>query len=143
MNSILSAKKVALGYSKKEDISKAYFVKYVWQGAVNHQEHEIKNAMINQNVEYRLVPAAQYLSVLVEVWYQWSQSYCNKICKAYKLFWKKGIDAQKTIDIEYWVGRENKLQQAKESLSIKLSESLLNLLHAETIVAESPTALIE
>ena len=65
-----------------------------------------------------------------------------KICKAYKIFWKKGIDAQKTIGIEYWGGRENKLQEAKESLSIKLSESLLNLLHVENIVAESPTLFI-
>ena len=32
VNSILSAKRLALGYSKKEDISKAHFVKYVWQG---------------------------------------------------------------------------------------------------------------
>ena len=89
MNSILSAKKLALGYSKKEDTSKAHFVKYVWQGAVNHQEHEIEKTMINQNVEYRLAPAAPYLSVLVEVWYQCSQSYRQKYVKLIKSFGKK------------------------------------------------------
>ena len=30
VNSILSTRKLALGYSKKEDISKTHFVKYVW-----------------------------------------------------------------------------------------------------------------
>ena len=49
------------------------------------------------------------------------------------MFLKKDIDEQKTIDIEDWGRRENKLQQIKESLSVKLSESLPNLLHAETI----------
>ena len=58
VNSVLSAKKLTLRYSKKEDISKAHFVEYVWQGVVNHQEHEIKKATINQNVEYCLAPAA-------------------------------------------------------------------------------------
>ena len=69
VNSILPAKKLALGYSKKEDIAKAHFVKCVWQGAVKHQKNEIGKAIINQSVEYRLASAAQYLSVPVEVWY--------------------------------------------------------------------------
>ena len=76
VNSLLSAKKLAPGSSKKEDISKAHFIKYVWQGVVNHQEREIEKATVNQSLEYCLVPAAQYRSVSVEVWYQWSQSYC-------------------------------------------------------------------
>ena len=64
------------------------------------------------------------------------------------MFLKKDIDEQKTIDIEDWGRRENKLQQIKESLSVKLSESLLNLLHAETIqkkaldLSNNPTALV-
>ena len=75
VNSLLSAKKLALGSSKKEDISKAHFIKYLWQGVVNHQEHKIEKPTINQSLEYCLAPAAQYRSVSVEVWYQWSQSY--------------------------------------------------------------------
>ena len=61
---------------------------------------------------------------------------------------KKDIDAQKIIDIEDWGRRENKLPQAKESLSIKLSESLPNLLHAATIekkaldLLNNPTDLV-
>ena len=89
MNSILSAKKLLLGYSKKEDISQAYFVKYVWQGVVNHQKNEIEKAIINQSVEYRLAPAAQYLLVPVEVWYQWSQNYRQKYLKLTRSFEKK------------------------------------------------------
>ena len=89
VNLILSAKKLTLGYSKKQDISKAHFVKYVWQGVVNHQEHEIEKEIINQSVGHRLAPAAQYLSVPVEVWYQWSQSYRQKYVKLIKCFQKK------------------------------------------------------
>ena len=73
VNSILSVRKVAPGYSRKDDISKAHFVKYAWQGVVKHQEHKIEKAIINQSVEYRLAPAARYLSVPVEVWYQAAQ----------------------------------------------------------------------
>ena len=54
--------------------------------AVNHQKNEIEKAIINQSVEYRLAPGAQYLSVPVEVWYQWSKSYRQKYLKAYKIF---------------------------------------------------------
>ena len=82
MNSILSAKRLALGYSKKKYIFKAHFVKYVWQGVVNHQEHEIEKAIINQSAEYRLAPAAQYLSVPIE----WSQSHRQKYVKLIKFF---------------------------------------------------------
>ena len=114
LNSLLSSKKLALGYLKKEDTSKAHFVKYVWQGTwVNHQEHEIEKAIINQSEEYCLAPAAQYLSVPVEVWYQWSQSYRQTYIKLVKSFERKDIDAEKTIDVEDWGHRENKLQQAK------------------------------
>ena len=49
------------------------------------------------------------------------------------MFSEKDIDAEKTVDIEDWGRRGNKLQQIKESLSVKLSESLRNLLNAETI----------
>ena len=133
VNSIFSAKKIALGYSKKEDVSKARFVKFVWQGVVNHQEHETEKAIINQSAEYRLAPAAQYLSVPIKVWCHWSQRYRQKYVKLIKCFQKQDKDAQNTIDIEDWGHRENKLQQTKESLSIKLSEPLPNLLHAETI----------
>ena len=37
INSMLSAKKVSPGYSKKEDIAKSHFVKYVWKSTVDHQ----------------------------------------------------------------------------------------------------------
>ena len=117
LNSLLSSKKLALGYLKKEDTSKAHFVKYVWQGTwVNHQEHEIEKAIINQREEYCLVPAAQYLSVPVEVWYQWSQSYRQTYIKLVKSFERKDIDAEKTTDVEDWGHREKKLQQAKYTI---------------------------
>ena len=77
-----------------------------------------------------------------------SQSYPQKYVKPIKSFEKKDKDAQKTIDIEDWGLRENKLQQVKESLSMKLSESLPYLLHAETTekkalaLLNNPTAVV-
>ena len=52
---MLSAKKkVSLGYSKKVDIAKSHFVKYVWKSTVNHQSHEFERALTNQIAKYRL-----------------------------------------------------------------------------------------
>ena len=52
-----------------------------------------------------------------------------KICKAYKMFSKKDIDAQKIIDIEDWGRRENKPQHKKRKSIGKIIK----------IFAESPT----
>ena len=41
VNSMLSAKKVSLCYTKKDDITKSHFVKYVWKCTVDHQSLEI------------------------------------------------------------------------------------------------------
>ena len=46
VNSILSPKKAALGYKKKEDISKFNFIKKVLQPSINHQRREIERALI-------------------------------------------------------------------------------------------------
>ena len=71
-NSILSAKKVPLCYSNKEDIAKSHFVKYVSKSTVDHQSIEIEMALTNQSAEYRLSEEAQYLAIPTEVWYQCS-----------------------------------------------------------------------
>ena len=67
VNSMLSAKKVSLGYSKKDDIAKSHFVKYVWKSTVDHQSLEIERALTNQSAEYRLSEEAQYLAIPTEV----------------------------------------------------------------------------
>ena len=69
---MLSAKKVSLGYSKKDNIVKSHFVKYVWKSAVDYQSHEIEKTLTNQSGEYRLPEEAQYLAIPTEVCYQWS-----------------------------------------------------------------------
>ena len=68
---MLSAKIVSLGYSKKEDIAKSHFIKYVWKSTVDYQSPEIEKALTNQSAEYRLSEAAQYLAIPTEVGYQW------------------------------------------------------------------------
>ena len=60
-NSILAAKKPALGYTKKDDISKGQFLRNVWQSVVNEQELEISLALYGQSERYRLKDEAKYL----------------------------------------------------------------------------------
>ena len=80
VNSILAAKKCALGYGKKEDVSKFSFIKDIYQSAVEHQSREIEKAIINQSNEYRLNENAAYLHVALETWENWicdkKQIYC-------------------------------------------------------------------
>ena len=64
---MLSAKKVSLGYSKKEDNAKSHFVKYVWKSRVNHQSLEIERTLTNQSAKYRLLEEVQYFAILTEV----------------------------------------------------------------------------
>ena len=78
VNWILSSKKVALGYSKREDVSKTIFIKEIWKPAVDHQHFEMEKAVINQSSEYRLSQEAAYLSVPIELWYTWSKIRRNK-----------------------------------------------------------------
>ena len=67
---MFSAKKVSLGYSKKADVSKSHFVKYVWKSTVDNQSLEIERVLTNQSAEYRLSEEAQYLAIPTEVWHQ-------------------------------------------------------------------------
>ena len=62
-------KKVSLAYSKKDDIVKSHFVKYVWKSTVDHQSLEIESALTNQSAQYRLSEEAQYLAIPTGVWY--------------------------------------------------------------------------
>ena len=61
VNWMLSSKKVALGYSKKEDVSKTIFIKEIWKPAVDHQHFEMEKAGINQSSEYHPSQEAAYL----------------------------------------------------------------------------------
>ena len=61
---------------------------------------------------------------------------------------KNDIENQKTIDTLNWENKESDIQPAKQNLSMKLSECLPNVLHAETIEKKAtnlpnhPTALV-
>ena len=88
-------KKVSLGCSKKDDITKSHFVKYVWKSAVDHQSLEIERALTNQIAEYRLSEEAQYLAIPTEVWYQWSYEDRMKYIKFVRSLGKNDIENQK------------------------------------------------
>ena len=130
---MLSAKKVSLGYSKKEDIAKSHFVNYVWKSTVYHQSLETERALTNQRAEYGLSEKVQDLAILTEVWYQWSYEDRMKYIKFVSSLGKNDIDNQQTIDTINWENKESDLQLAKQNLSMKLSECLPDVLLAETI----------
>ena len=65
-NSMLAARKRALGYTKKEDISKADFVLKVWKGVVDNQDSEVERALYGQSDTFTLNKDAKYLQVSVE-----------------------------------------------------------------------------
>ena len=70
-NSMLAAKKVSIGYSKKEDISKSHFIRYIWQEVVDEQNADIDCVLYGQSDRYRLKEEARYLEVGIEDWYNW------------------------------------------------------------------------
>ena len=86
---MLSAKKVSLGYSKKEDIAKSHFVNYLWKSTVYHQSLETERALTKEKV--------QDLAILTEVWYQWSYEDRMKSIKFVSSLGKNDIDNQQTI----------------------------------------------
>ena len=72
INSMLAAKKQSLGFTKKEDLSKAQFICKVWEAVTLEQNQEIERALFGQSERFRLADEADYLKVEVEEWYNWS-----------------------------------------------------------------------
>eukprot|EP00112_Aurelia_sp_Birch-Aquarium-sp1_P019608 Seg4881.2 transcript_id=Seg4881.2/GoldUCD/mRNA.D3Y31 product="Serine/threonine-protein kinase TAO3" protein_id=Seg4881.2/GoldUCD/D3Y31 len=72
-NSILSSRKLALGYSKKDDMPKGQFIIKVWRAVVNEQCEEIGRALHGQSEQFRLKEEAKYLQVTTEDWYNWTK----------------------------------------------------------------------
>ena len=95
---MLSVKKVSLGYSKKDDIAKSHFVKYVWKSTVNDYSLEIERTWTNQSAEYRLSEKDKYLAILTEVLYQWSYKYRMEYINFVRSPGKNDIENQKAIN---------------------------------------------
>lgn len=74
VNSMLAAKKLALGFPKKVDLSKTQFICSVWQEAVREQQEEIERALYGQSENYKLAKEAEYLKVEVEDWFNWNET---------------------------------------------------------------------
>ena len=67
LNAMLSVKKVFIGYSKKEDIAKSHFIKYVSKSTVDHQSLQVERVLTNQSAEFRLSEEAHNLAIPIEV----------------------------------------------------------------------------
>ena len=132
VNSILSAKKTALGYKKKEDISKFTFIKKIFLASVDHQRREIEKALVGQSSEYRLNKNAEYLQVPLETWTSLSKLNKREYLDFVTHLSKDEIKNMKTITASFWEAGEHSIEPSKTSLSVKLSEHL-NILHADII----------
>ena len=133
VSSILAAKKCALGYGKKEYVSKFSFIKDIYQSAVEHQSREIEKAIITQSNEYRLNENAAYLHVVLETWENWT---CEKK-QRYTAFVRDlnldDIKVKKVINSSFWEVDEVSNSPILNFLSTKLSEHLPSILHADII----------
>ena len=133
VNSILAAKKCALGYGKKEDVSKFSYIKDIYQSAVEHQSREIEKAIINQINKYRLNENAAYLHVALETLENWT---CDKK-QRYTAFARDlnldDIKVKKVINSCFWEIDKVSYSPALNFLSTKLSEHLPIILHADII----------
>ena len=136
INSILSAKKAALGYKKKEDLSKFTFIKKIFQASVDHQRREIEKALIGQSSEYRLNKNAEDLQVPLEMWTNFSKVNKREYLDFVTHLSKEEIKNMKTITATFWETDEHSVEPTKTSLSVKLSEHL-NILHADIIEQKS------
>ena len=147
VNSLLSAKKVALGFTKKDDVSKSFFIKDIWLAVVKHQDCEIEKALIGQSNEYRLSQEAKYLKVDIETWFGWSENEQKRYLKDFRMLSKSDLLKRKEISTEGF-GDPKKVTPAVEILSVKLSERLPNLLHASLVESKalyllnSPDAIV-
>ena len=65
-NSILAAKKVALGYNKKGHVTQSFFMQKIWKATVDQQSLKIEKAICNQSNEFRLASHIEYLSISFE-----------------------------------------------------------------------------
>ena len=135
VHSILAAKKCAPGYGKKEDVSKFFFIKDIYQSAAEPQNREIEKVINNQNEknEYCLKENAAYLHVALETWENWT---CDKN-QRYTAFVKDlnldDIKVKKVINQSFWEVDEVSYSPALNILSMKLSEHLPNIFYADII----------
>ena len=147
MSSLLSAKKVALGFTKKDDVSKSFFIKDIWLAVVEHQDCEIEKALIGQSNEYHVSQETKHLKVDTETWFGWSENEQKRYLKDFRMLSKSDLLKRKELSTEGF-GDSKKVTPAVEILSVKLSERLPNLLHASLVEPEalyllnSPDAIV-
>ena len=130
VHSILSAKKVALGYNKKDDVTQSFFMPKIWKATVDHQSLDNEKAICNQSNEFRLAAHAEYLSVSLEDWFNMSRQNQETYVQQFRMMSNGDIKNKKNIVIP-----EDSTTQAPitEVLSLKLTEVIPALLHASDI----------
>ena len=130
VNSILAAKKSALGDSKKEDVRLSCFVQSIWKSVVDHQSLEIEKAICDQSNEFPLADHAEYLTVSIEDWYNMPQDGQESYVREFRNMNQFSIDSKKLITIP---AATKEVPLATETLSIQLPDFIPTVLHVKDI----------
>ena len=134
VNSILSAKKSALGYSKKEDVRLSCFVQSIWKSVVDHQSLEIEKAICDQSNEFPLADHAEYLAVSIEDWYNMPRDGQESYVREFRDMNQFSIDSKKLITI---LATTKEVPLAIETLSIQLPDFIPTVLHVKDIESKA------
>ena len=129
VNSILAAKKVALGYNKKDDVTQSFFMQKIWKATVDYKSLEIEKAICNRSNEFH-AGHAEYLSASLEDWFNMSRQNQETYVQQLRMMSNGNIKNKNNIVIP-----EGNTTQAPiiEVLSLKLTEVIHALLHASDI----------
>ena len=134
VNSILAAKKSALGDSKKEDVRLSCFVQSIWKSVVDHQSLEIEKAICDQSNEFPLADHAEYLTVSIEDWYNMPQDGQESYVREFRNMNQFSIDSKKLITIP---AATKEVPLATETLSIQLPDFIPTVLHVKDIESKA------
>ncbi|KAJ8047258.1 Serine/threonine-protein kinase TAO1 [Holothuria leucospilota] len=133
VNSMLSARKTSLGFSKKDDLTKTQFIKDVWEYVVKMQEEEVEKALYGSSAQFRLTKEARYLQVSIEEWYQWTAVQQKEYLSKFNNLSAADVKNKKAIPLPEDVQNPHLSKTPLFALSVKLSDALPFLSFANVI----------
>ena len=125
--------KSALGFQKKNAVSKTLFIIDIWNHLVTSQQKEIEKAIYGESRQFRLSKDAEYLRLSIEDWYNFTDEQKRLYVSAFNSTSKAGIEKMKTIVVPGRTHSVKTLSLHKTALSSSLPNLLPFLLHAELI----------
>ena len=131
INNKMRARKTALGFSKKEDVTKAFFLKNIWLHCVEEQNLEIEKALRNQSADFRLAAHANHLALSEEEYQEMSEAERHRYVSSFRSISNENIEKRKSIQREAASASHQKA--LIQNLGICLPSMLPGLLHADEV----------